>query len=158
MSIFFHRFVCGFAGIFLKIIFAFKQISMDNKTYVIPIRYRKMENLHIVFWLLKDIGWCMIWKPLGIAMIFPTLSIALIIAWRTRQFISEVCHNISIAFWISANSYWMVSEFLHFDEKVLFGNYTYKHLAVVPFIMGALPLLYYYLWWKPRHKDFIETM
>lgn len=51
---------------------------MSNKnhataaTYSIPVAYRKMENLHIVFWLFKDIAWCMIWKPLGIAMIFPT--------------------------------------------------------------------------------------
>ncbi|WP_238430066.1 hypothetical protein [Chitinophaga agri] len=64
-----------------------------------------MENLHIVFWLLKDIGWCLIWKPLGIAMIFPTLIIALVIAYRTRQFMSELCHNLAIAVWIMANSY-----------------------------------------------------
>lgn len=132
--------------------------GMDNNTYSIPLRYRKMENLHIVFWLLKDISWCMIWKPLGIAMIFPTLAIAIVIAWRTRQYMSEVCHNISIAFWISANSYWMISEFLHFDTNILFGEYTFKHLAVIPFVSGALPLIYYYLWWRPRHRDVKETM
>ncbi len=131
---------------------------MGNNTYTIPLRYRKMENLHIVFWLLKDISWCMIWRPLGISMIFPTLAIAIIIAYRTRQFMSEVCHNISIAFWISANSYWMISEFFHFDTNELFGQYTFKHLAIVPFVLGALPLLYYYLWWRPRHKGEVETM
>ena len=52
----------------------------NEPVYNIPLRYRKMENLHIVFWLFKDIAWCMIWKPLGIAMIFPTLTIAIIIA------------------------------------------------------------------------------
>jgi hypothetical protein len=39
---------------------------MNNETYSIPIRFRKMENLHIVFWLLKDLSWCMVWRPLGI--------------------------------------------------------------------------------------------
>ncbi len=131
---------------------------MTTETYSIPLRYRKMENLHIIFWLLKDISWCMIWKPLGIAMIFPTLIIAIIIAIRTRQYMSEVCHNLAIVVWITANSYWMVSEFLDFDSITIFGEYTYKHLALIPFVAGVLILLYYYAWWRPRHKDAIETM
>ena len=53
---------------------------MSNEVYSIPLRYRKMENLHILFWLLKDISWCLAWKPLGIAMIFPTLIMAVVIA------------------------------------------------------------------------------
>jgi hypothetical protein len=130
----------------------------DEQNYSIPIRYRKMENLHIVFWLFKDISWCMVWRPLGIAMIFPTLIIAIVIAWRNRQYMSEVCHNVAIVFWISANAYWMVSEFLGFDTKILFDNYTFKHLAIVPFVIGLAMLLYYYLIWRPMHKDAVETM
>lgn len=125
---------------------------MKNQEYSIPLRYRKMENLHIVFWLLKDISWCMIWKPLGIVMIFPTLAIAIVIAYRTREFMSEVCHNLAIVVWIAANSYWMISEFLHFDTNVLFGEYTYKHLAIIPFLTGIILLAYYYLWWNPRNS------
>ena len=131
---------------------------MEKEVYEIPLRYRKMENLHIVFWLFKDISWCMIWRPLGIAMIFPTLIIAIIITLRTRQFMSEVCHNIAIVLWISANSYWMISEFLHFDNLPLIGNITYKQLAIIPFSIGIAILGYYYIWWKPRHKDLLETM
>ena len=131
---------------------------MANEEYVIPLRYRKMENLHIVFWLFKDISWCMIWKPLGIAMIFPTLIIAIIITLRTRQLMSEVCHNLAIVVWITANSYWMISEFLHFDTNPLFGEYTLKHLAIIPFVMGIAVLGYYYLWWRPKHRDAVETM
>ena len=125
---------------------------MNNETYTIPIRYRKMENLHIVFWLFKDIAWCMMWRPLGIAMIIPTLTIAIIIAYRTRQLMSEVCHNLAIVVWISANSYWMISEFLHFDTNKLFGAYTFKHLALIPFFTGVLILAYYYLWWEPKQQ------
>lgn len=131
---------------------------MANEVYEIPLRYRKMENLHIVFWLFKDISWCMIWRPLGIAMIFPTLIIAIIITFRTRQFMSEVCHNIAIVVWISANSYWMISEFLHFDSLPILGDITYKHLAIIPFSIGIAILGYYYIWWKPRHKNLLETM
>lgn len=126
--------------------------------YSIPLKYRKMENLHIVFWLLKDIGWCLIWKPLGIAMIFPTLIIAIVIAWRTRQFVSELCHNLAIAVWITANSYWMISEFLHFDANIISGTITYKHLALIPFLTGVFILAYYYCWYKPKHPEEQETM
>jgi hypothetical protein len=126
--------------------------------YSIPLHFRKMENLHIVFWLLKDISWCLIWKPLGIAMIFPTLIIAIVIAVRNRQFVSELCHNVAIVFWITANAYWMVSEFLHFDADVISGPITYKHIAVIPFAIGIIILGYYYLYWKPTHKEALETL
>ncbi|HJU45261.1 MAG TPA: hypothetical protein VJ647_00695 [Chitinophagaceae bacterium] len=126
--------------------------------YTIPLAYRKMENLHIVFWLFKDVAWCMIWKPLGIVMIFPTLIISLIIAWRTRKMMSELCHNLAITFWITANSYWMISEFLHFDELSISGNFTYRHITLFPFGAGVWVLGFYYLYWRPRHKDAIETM
>jgi hypothetical protein len=126
--------------------------------YSIPIRYRRMENLHIVFWLFKDISWCMIWRPLGIAMIFPTLFFAILITIRTRQLVSEVCHNLAIVFWITANSYWMVSEFFVFDSNAFYGDISYKYLAVIPFTLGILVLAYYYLWWKPFHKGSEETM
>lgn len=133
-------------------------MSNQEPTYHIPLKYRKMENLHIIFWLFKDIAWCMVWKPLGIIMIFPTLLIAIVIAWRTRKYMSELCHNLAITVWITANSYWMISEFLGFDTKILFGVYTYKHLAIIPFAIGILFLSFYYLIWKPKHKHEFETM
>ena len=126
----------------------------EGEQYIIPLRYRKMENLHIVFWLLKDISWCMTWRFLGIAMIFPTLLIAIAITWRTRHMMSEWAHNLAIVLWISANSYWMISEFYHFDELKVYGDITYKHLAVVPFVSGILILAWYYLWYAVRNKNF----
>ncbi len=118
--------------------------------YTIPARFRKMENMHIVFWLMKDISWCMIWKELGITMIVPTLSVAIWIAWRNRQIKSELAHNLAIVCWISANAYWMISEFFGFDSLPLWSNFTGKHLALIPFTTGALMLLYYYVIQRPR--------
>ena len=91
----------------------------------------------------------MIWKVLGIAMIIPTLSIALVIAWRTRNYKSELAHNLAVAFWISANSLWMISEFFAFDEMVVWGDFTGKHLSLIPFTAGAVILLYYYAVQRP---------
>lgn len=126
--------------------------------YRIPLKYRKMENLHIVFWLLKDIGWCLVWKPLGLVMIVPTLFISIVIAYRTRNMVSELCHNLAITFWISANSYWMISEFLKFDALEVYDGITFKHLSLLPFLAGLFCLLYYYLVWQPKHPYEEGTM
>lgn len=129
-----------------------------QSTYNIPLKFRRMENLHIVFWLFKDISWCMVWRPLGIIMIVPTLAIAIWIVFRNKSFVSEVCHNLAIVFWISANSFWMISEFFKFDEMVLLFGLTGKQTAMIPFVLGLLCLFYYYLIWRPLHKNTVETM
>ena len=133
---------------------------MDNQTslaYSIPAKFRRMENMHIVFWLVKDISWCMLWKPLGIAMVFPTLIIAIIISYRTRMLKAELAHNLAVVFWITANAYWMVSEFFGFDQMHIWNGYEGKHLALIPFFTGAAILLYYYLIQRPaeirKHKE-----
>ena len=120
----------------------------SSANYSIPASYRRMENMHIIFWLLKDISWCLLWKPIGIAMVFPTLIIAIVISYRTRNIKAELAHNLAIVFWISANSYWMISEFLGFDEKIILG-YEGKYGAVIPFVIGMCILLYYYLIQRP---------
>ncbi len=125
--------------------------TVHNNQYNIPLKYRKMENLQIVFWLFKDVAWCLGLKWLGTVMIIPTLIISIVIAYRTRQYVSELCHNLAITVWISANSYWMVSEFFGFDHRIIWGTYTFKHLAIIPFTIGILILGYYYLIWKPLH-------
>jgi hypothetical protein len=132
--------------------------SNKNELYNVPITYRKMENLHIVFWLFKDIAWCMGWRPLGVIMIIPTIIISIIIAWRTRKIVSELCHNIAITVWISANSFWMCSEFFGIDNHIVLGNITVKQLAMIPFVTGVLILAYYYLIYKPRHKEEEATL
>jgi len=121
-------------------------------TYTVPLRFRRMENLHIAFWLLKDISWCMIWKELGIAMIVPTLSVAIWFTWRNRQIVSELCHNLAIVFWITANSYWMISEFIGFDETPVWGPFEGKYGALIPFGIGILILAFYYIFKFPGEK------
>jgi hypothetical protein len=117
-----------------------------------------MENLHIIFWLFKDVSWCMGWKLLGTIFIIPTLIISIVIAWRTRKIVSELCHNLAITLWISANSLWMITEFIHLDNVSMGAGFTYKQLALIPFIAGLIIIGYYYLIWKPRNPEEAETM
>lgn len=132
--------------------------NQEEPKYIIPARYRRMENMHIAFWLVKDISWCMIWKELGIAMFIPTLTIAIIIAWRTRRIRAELAHNLAIAFWICANGYWMISEFFGFDEVIVWKDFTGKHMSLIPFLTGAAILLYYYAVQRPREMRSHHTV
>jgi uncharacterized membrane protein len=100
----------------------------------------------------------MFWQPIGIAMILPTIIVAVFIAWRTRDIVSELIHNLAIICWIIANSYWMISEFFHFETLTIYGSFQYKHLASIPFAIGILLLAFYYVYWKPKHKDELETL
>lgn len=122
-----------------------KIILLSNKTseiYSVPARFRSLENLHVLFWLIKDICWCIGFKPLGITMIFPTLSVAIYIMWKNRQLVSELAHNIAIALWIAANSMWMIFEFTGTDEE-------YKNFCLIPFLLGLMVLVFYYGWYLP---------
>lgn len=126
--------------------------------YCIPARFRRMENMHIGFWLMKDISWCMIWRELGIAMIIPTLSVAIWITWKNRDIKSELAHNLAIVFWICANAYWMISEFFHFDDNIVLYGISGKHIAMLPFSAGAFTLLYYYLIQRPKELREKQTV
>ncbi len=125
-------------------------MSQDEETYSIPAKHRKTENLHIVFWLLKDLSWAMLWKPLGLFMIFPTLSAALLITYQTRHIKSELLHNLAVDFWIIANAYWMLTEFYS-------NNDTLRYYTIIPFSIGLVIISYYYVIVKPKEKSNVAT-
>lgn len=116
------------------------------KMYAIPDRFRKTENLHIVFWLLKDISWAMLWRPLGLIMLIPTLTLAIRITIQTRHLKSELFHNLAVVFWIAANGYWMIVEFFWSDFDFL------RYYAAIPFGIGIVFIAIYYLIILPKER------
>ena len=101
-------------------------------------KIRHFENLHIPLWLLKDTCWMMQWRALGITMIVPTITVAIIIAaksWKEKD--DEVWINLAICFWISANSYWMICEFFHHEE--------FKNYAGIGFLAGMISVAWFYI-------------
>jgi hypothetical protein len=97
-------------------------------------KIRQYENLHIVFWLIKDTCWMLELKILGAIMVIPTMLLCIWIISKTRHTL-DVYINTAILFWICANSYWMLTEF--------FGDIHYKFYASVPFGLGFLFALIY---------------
>ena len=96
------------------------------------MRNRLLENLHLPFWLVKDACWALLWKPLGLAMILPTVSLAVYLAVKTRRVMKEFLPNLAIACWITANSIWMCDEFF---------NLGVKSFSVLFFSAGLLSIL-----------------
>ena len=127
-----------------------------EKIYYIPARFRRVENLHILFWLIKDVCWAMNFKTLGMLMIVPTMTVALIILFQTRHILSEFIHNLAVVFWIIANCTWMIGEFWGIDENLI-GNIGLRQMAIVPFGLGLMVLLYYYIFLAHK-KEFQEKM
>lgn len=120
----------------------------EKVIYSIPARFRRIENLHILFWLLKDIAWAVNFRMLGVTMIIPTVIAALVITWQTRRIFSELVHNLAVVFWITANCSWMIGEFYGIDE----GPYGLRKLAIIPFSIGLLILAVYYLLYYTRRS------
>jgi cbb3-type cytochrome oxidase subunit 3 len=122
-----------------------QKLIRNEVAYVAPTS-RWIENGHIFLWLLKDTCWVTLWRPGGIFMIFPTLGVAFYILWRSRRHRAELFHNLAICLWITANSVWMVSEFLGVDKE-------YKKYSVVIFLIGILLLLVYYIFFFRKDRQ-----
>jgi hypothetical protein len=129
----------------LTIDYSLFTMHAQEKMYCIPERFRKLENMHIVFWLVKDLSWAMLWKPLGIFMIIPTIGAAVIITIQTRHIKAELFHNLAVDFWICANAYWMIAEFLEWPD-------FYRYYTAIPFLIGMAFITVYYLIILPSEK------
>jgi len=47
--------------------------TVDQDVYAIPRKFRFAENMHIVFWLVKDMSWALKLQALGVTMFVTTL-------------------------------------------------------------------------------------
>lgn len=91
-------------------------------------------------------SWCMGWKSLAIVMIFPTVFVALLVLIHLWHGKSERFHNLAVLSWIIANSYWMCTELFNFDKNISpIGGWTYEQLSIVPFAIGVMLILGFYL-------------
>lgn len=121
------------------------QEDLNANKVVLPAP-RWIENGHIFLWLIKDTCWATVWKPGGIIMIFPTLTVAYYILWKSRHNRSEFFHNLAVCIWIMANSVWMVTEFMGIDKD-------YKKYAVYLFFSGIILLVIYYLFFFKKDQQ-----
>lgn len=114
-------------------------------------KFRFYENLHVLFWLIKDMCWCMLYKPIALSMIAPTLILAIYFTIKFRKDNMELAHNIAICAWISANSIWMIGEF-YYDDGLRAYAASFFGLGLITltiYYLGVLP----YTKWKLKQND-----
>lgn len=111
--------------------------------------FRWLENAHILLWLIKDTCWALEWKPGGVIMIFPTVSVAFYLMWKSRKVRAELYHNIAVCFWILANSTWMVGEFNDSDFRIY---------AAGLFGCGLVVLAVYYIFFFKKDRVYNLSM
>jgi hypothetical protein len=128
----------------------------ESKIYYIPFKFRRIENLHILLWLVKDACWAINLKIPALIMIIPTLWVAIVITYQTRKITSEFLHNLAIDFWITANCTWMIGEFTGWDTNLV-GPYGLREFSLIPFGIGLFILGYYYLIYA-RKNDFEDQV
>lgn len=95
-------------------------------------KLKKLENLHVTFWLLKDTSWCQHWIYFGLLIAVPTLFLSLYLAWQSRKDASDFIHNLAVCLWICANIVWMVGEFF-FDDgtRGIAKGFFYAGIALI---------------------------
>ncbi len=92
----------------------------------------------------------MMWKWPATFMIIPTLSLAILLVWKTRKDPSELVHNLAVIFWVIANATWMSTELFGEEDDLYLGFFKGHQLAMIPFVTGSLILLTYNLILRPR--------
>lgn len=100
-------------------------------------KLRDIENLHITLWLIKDASWVMLWKPLGMFMILPTVFVAFYLTIKSWSDLKERLHNMAVCCWILANSTWMTGEF-YFDDH-------FRPMASTLFVLGLVCIAYWHI-------------
>ena len=100
-------------------------------------KIRKLENLHITLWLIKDACWVMMFRPLGMIMVLPTIFVAVFLTIKSWSDLKERLHNLAVCFWILANSTWMTGEFYFHD--------SWRLPASIFFGLGLLCIIGWYV-------------
>ncbi len=105
---------------------------------------RKKENIHVVFWLIKDFAWISDYQILAICMIIPTFLLAVFLTIKSRLLHlkgeveeADFFHNLAITLWIVGNSIWMIGEFYYHD--------AIRHIARPAFLSGLAVVGFFYL-------------
>lgn len=115
---------------------------------------RKLENLHVGFWLLKDSSWCQHWIWVGLVAAVPTLFLAIKLVWDSRHDAEDFVHSLATVMWICANIVWMIGEFF-FDDKIRWAArpFFFVGLAIVIGFYAYMGCCWLLVWFAETAKD-----
>ena len=118
---------------------------------------RGLDNIHIYFWITKDLCWVQSWFIAGVIIGSMACLYALFLTFRAaiwRKSISEFWIKMSEFMWLFSNFWWMIGE-LHDDHHGYFEDHDksivdeYTHQAGIMFIATLIWISLYYIILKP---------
>ena len=96
--------------------------------------WREYENIHILFWLGKDVAWINLIPSMWVIFLVPTFGIAwdmvFVTFWKKHLMIDHA-HNVTILIWVMANAIWAGDIALHNLSYTLF-TLTFHQLIHTP--------------------------
>jgi hypothetical protein len=106
---------------------------------------KRLDNTHILLWLLKDLCWVSNWNTAGAIMVIPTIGMALFILFKSPKFHSSFFYNMAVTCWILANSAWMLGEMYFMDTASHHIYLLSKKFAYIAFFLGIGCIAYFKL-------------
>ncbi len=83
--------------------------------------WRDYENIHIFFWLGKDVAWNGLIQPMWVIFVIPTFLVALdfvITSLFNKYTVIDHAHYVSVMLWVMGNAIWACGElwFANYDD------------------------------------------
>lgn len=117
-------------------------VQLKKRHYTL-LNQRQLDIIHVPLWIIKDTCWMMEFKALGVLMIIPTISVAIILCYKSRNYLQRLLLNGSVLCWVSANALWMLNDF--FDLNI-------HWLSLMLFSLGLIVVAIYVYFRIRRHK------
>lgn len=118
------------------VIYDQKNNKMNSEELFFSVRH--IENIHIYFWILKDLGWLLDNPYVSITFGILSLLILMILFYINTNY--EELYFICVTFiWLFSNFIWMVGDVLQYDTKV------YQFICSCGMTLGICLIACYYV-------------
>lgn len=112
---------------------------------------RGCENVHIYFWICKDLGWILGNKPVG--MLFGTLALGWIGVLISNHWVEK---NYEDIYFILPTFLWLGGNYLWMSGNLLYNSDVYRFPASCIMMVGILLIIFYFAFLKKK-KFFVNA-
>jgi hypothetical protein len=125
-------------------------IIINNFTYSIVSKIfftiRKDENIHIYFWICKDLGWIFNCKEVGILFGTCALFWMIILGYDhyNKKDYEEIYFLFSTFLWLFANYLWMIG-------NLIYGTDIFRFCSSCIMMIGLISIIFYFSFLKNKN-------
>lgn len=112
-------------------------------TYELFFSVRYIENIHLYFWMLKDLAWSLDYRDFG--MVFGTIAVLWlgVLYWHAckKSSTEELYFLIPTTLWLFGNFIWMTGE-------LIYNNDNLRPLGADCMLIGIILVMFYHIFVK----------